>query len=594
MASYETAKGETSAASSSVPGDKLTEVKEPPSYEHFMLKDLDTGMKSYVTDTEWIEQPVVPSTFLPDPQRPDDADVTVSPSAAVYSTGGFENGAREGFVSTKDVSTGRREGVGASAFANTDYNGGDRPPAAPGGIPRTAVRGRQTRRARSDEVTADRGLFRPSEHVRVIAHKKRERDFINVYRWQSVHGHTGAIRVLRFNSGGEWLASAGADRLVKVWRIDRRLSHARESSDTLIDSHGRSVEIPGSTAPTRNNDTKYPTSGYSYIRDKAPFLTCRGHTSDVTDLSWSKNNFLLSASADRSMRLWHPRSKTCLRRILLNDIVTSVSFHPTDEQICIAGLSNGMITMWHMKEDKMLSEADTDELVTAVAITPDGTTALVGTLRGRCKLYALFDEIQFEWQFRHTTQLDVRSRRAKNASGKKICGFQFTNKGDKVLISSNDSRLRLYRLDDKSMMTKFVGGVNSESRLSGSFDPLGRYMLCGTENRSVVIWDMPAVEGTSCKPSINGRGNISNLNSASTSRSVDDDETDVAHKKDAGFVHETFVVQEKGIVTAALFAPTIVPRDNMFLYAPTSNPKTCGLVIITASDDGFIRVFGCC
>lgn len=574
--------GALQAPPSTATSPKLSNAS-PPTQEHFMLKDLDTGMKSFVTDTEWIEQPVVPSSFLSDPHSAGAAD-----NPATLSTG-IERGALA--ASVAPVAT----GVSGSVA-------GTRPPIAPHGPPRNAGRVRQTRRSRSDEASGDRRTLRPSDHVRVLAHKKREREFINLYRWQHIRAHTGAIRVLEFNVCGEWLASAGADRTVRIWRIDTQLAHSSEREEILTDCDGRANA--NSTVRTyEKNSSSRPGSGYTYIRNASPFVVCRGHSSDVTDLSWSKNDFLLSGSADRTMRLWHPQAKACLRRIRLNDIVTSVSFHPTDEQICIAGLSNGTVVMCHVKDGKTLSEADTDELVTATAITPDGTTALVGTLYGRCKFYALFDEIQAEWQFRHTTQLDVRSRRAKNAAGKKICGFRFYGKGDKVLVSSNDSRLRLFRLDDKSVLTKFVGGVNVESRLQGSFDPTGRYMLCATENRTVVIWDMPITEESTYVANSNGERSSSDRSNIARGGGNDDEnqasfsaqsEANNLRRKDAGLIHESFTVQEKGTVTAAVFAPVLVPRDSMFLHAPISNAKTCGIVIITASDQGDIRVFGCC
>lgn len=35
-----------------------------------------------------------------------------------------------------------------------------------------------------------------------------------------------------------------------------------------------------------------------------PYRTYAGHKADVIDLAWSKANFLLSASIDKTVRLW--------------------------------------------------------------------------------------------------------------------------------------------------------------------------------------------------------------------------------------------------------------------------------------------------
>lgn len=525
----------------------------PPSNEHFLLKDLDTGMKSFVTDQEWVEKPVVPSVFLSSP----------SPLAQT---------ATKKHAATDALAALHRSNPTGTIIPS-------KPPPHPQG--QSGRYGRQVqKRARSDELHSSQAMLRPNDHVRVLSHKKRDRDrdFTNLYRWQHVRAHHGAIRVLEFNSSGKWLATAGADTFVKIWLVNCNLE---ENQFNGPNTSGKISDYSSLDDPPKSHTN--PT--YAYLRTGAPALTCRGHTSDVTDLAWSKNNFLLSASLDGTIRLWHPSSKTCLRRLLHGDMVTSVAFHPTDEQICISGTSDGILHMWHLRERKILSQTDTDDLITATAITPDGTTALVGTQHGRCKFYALFDEIQAEWQFKHTTQLDVRSRRARHASGKKVCGFRFYANGEKVLVSSNDSRLRLYRLSDKSVVCKFVGCHNSHARLNGSFDPTGRYVLCASEERKVYLWDVHV--DAKCKPA------------EDTNRTTDYDDgsassTAAAQQKDSGSAHESFVVQDFGQVTAAIFAPNCVPQEAMNLRAAFSNPRTCGLVIVTASDDGHLRVFGCC
>lgn len=490
----------------------------PPHPESFLLKDLDTGMRSYVTDQEWVEKPtIVPSQMEPQHSAP--KPPVMPPLETRWS---------------------------------------DRPAHVP-------------KRARSDELQAASRMLRTSDHVRVIAHKKRDRDFTNLYRWQKVRAHSGPIRVIEFNKSGRYLASAGQDSFIKIWDVDMQL----EDNRTNI--------LKGVTASQVTDDAQGATrvhSAYTYIRRGLPLITCKGHTSDVLALSWSKNDFLLSGSVDRTIRLWHPRAKGCLRRLQHSDIVTCVAFHPTDEQICISGTADGKARMWHLKESKLLSSAETDDLITACAITPDGRTGLIGTYHGRCKFYGLFDEIQAEWQFKHTTQLDVRSRRAKNAQGKKICGFRFLGKTDKVMISSNDSRLRLYRLDDKSVLSKFIGHQNNEAHFNASFAPGKQFALCASETKTVHIWEVD--------------DSLSVIRESAAKRpSVPQDENAVA-RKERSAAHESFLVQETGHVTAALFAPIRVPREALHMRSAYTNARTIGLVIVTASDDGDIRVFGCC
>lgn len=493
----------------------------PPHPESFLLKDLDTGMRSYVTDQEWVEKPTVV------PKQMDRKQSTNPPAP--------------------------------------------KPPIMPPLEHRWADRHAELpKRTRSDELHSVRRALRASDHVRVVAHKKRDRDFTNLYRWQRIHAHSGPIRVMEFNKSGRYLATAGQDCIIKIWDIDTRLE---ENRAILLGSGSPSHSAGSAEAINRVN------AAYTYIRKGAPLLTFKGHTSDVLTLSWSKNDFLLSGSVDRTIRLWHPRAKTCLRRLIHSDIVTCVAFHPTDEQICISGSANGEARMWHLKESKLLSSVQADDLITACVITPDGTTALMGTYHGRCKFYALFDEIQGEWQLKPTTQLDVRSRRAKNAQGKKICGFRFLGKTDKVMISSNDSRLRLYRLDDKSVLSKFLGHQNNEAHLNASFAPGQRFVLCGAETRSVHIWEVD--------------DSLRALRESAARRPSSQEESAIA-RKDRSAAHESFVAQDSGTLTAALFAPKQISKEALYLRSTYTNARTSGLVIVTASDEGDIRVFGCC
>lgn len=41
------------------------------------------------------------------------------------------------------------------------------------------------------------------------------------------------------------------------------------------------------------------------LLNPTPYHLWRGHTADVTDLSWSHSHFVLSASADKTVRLWN-------------------------------------------------------------------------------------------------------------------------------------------------------------------------------------------------------------------------------------------------------------------------------------------------
>lgn len=402
--------------------------------------------------------------------------------------------------------------------------------------------------------------------VKIGGNKKGRKEFRGLRKLQGFRAHVGPIRVLAVSPSGSYVASAGSDGKVCVWRVGGRNSGVGAEKC----EEGRPEEVPGML---------YGPYGVDSAVADMPFVTFNGHALDVVSLSWSKNDFLLTASMDRTVRLWHPSLTRSLRKLPHTDFVTTVTFHPQDEQICVSGCADGVLRLWHLKECKLLSVAETGEVLTATRISPDGKNLLAGTVVGRCKFYTLFDEIQGEWQLFHTTQMDVRSSRGKNKKAAKICGISFNELDpNEVIISSADSRIRVYRMDDKSVKWKYVGHVVQETQLSCSMSMCGSFLLSGSENKQVVLWEMEAV---------------ADLNTPEKSGSHDHEEA-ASGGKDRSAVYEAFAPHDNDAVTAAVFSKArYYPLRNMIGEKETSSLRTFGLVVVTASDAGEVSVFAC-
>ena len=136
------------------------------------------------------------------------------------------------------------------------------------------------------------------------------------------------------------------------------------------------------------------------------------------------------------------------------------------------------------------------DLITAVAFAPDGKIAIAGCLNGLC----LFYETE---GLKYHTQIHVRSAHGKNAKGSKVTGIQAIEYPPddpsaevKLLITSNDSRIRVYNLRDKSLELKLKGNENACSQIHASFSDDAQYIICGSEDRKAYIWStrQPEIE----------------------------------------------------------------------------------------------------
>ncbi|KAL2182079.1 WD40-repeat-containing domain protein [Thermothelomyces heterothallicus CBS 202.75] len=308
----------------------------------------------------------------------------------------------------------------------------------------------------------------------------------------------GAIWASEFSKDGRFLATGGRDYVVRVWAV---LSTAEERRAHEED------EVAGGDAGERLS---------APVFREQPVMEFKGHTGEVLDLSWSKNNFLLSSSMDKTVRLWHMSRSECLCTFKHKDFVTRLAFHPRDDRFFLAGSLDTMLRLWSIPDKAVAFSAQLPDLVTAVAFSPDGKVAIAGLLNGYCMFYETEG-------LKLSSQIHVRSSRGKNAKGSKITGIQTmtipppnpldtgtsqapdsdasvsaaapadgtgVREEVRVLITSNDSRVRVYNLHDKSLLLKLKGHENACSQIAATFSDDGKHIICGSEDRKTFIWSL--------------------------------------------------------------------------------------------------------
>ena len=71
--------------------------------------------------------------------------------------------------------------------------------------------------------------------------------------------------------------------------------------------------------------------------------------------------------------------------------------------------------------------------------------------------------------------------------GRKVTGISFLVKEKRqyMLVTTNDSRLRVMSLDTFSITTKFKGHVNRSRQLKASLSSDRKYIACGSDNGRV-------------------------------------------------------------------------------------------------------------
>ncbi|QDZ17522.1 WD40 repeat domain-containing protein [Chloropicon primus] len=351
------------------------------------------------------------------------------------------------------------------------------------------------------------------KQVKVNVHKKIYKEFTDLRITQELVAHKGAVWSMKFSVDGMYLATAGQDEIVRIWQV-------KEGA--------------------KSENAKSEDKKNSFFHSK-PYRLYGGHKADILDLCWSKTQFLLSSSMDKTVRLWHISMNECLRVFSHTDFVTSIQFHPIDDKYFLSGSLDEKVRLWSIPEQTVIDWVNIHEMVTAVCFSPDGKKAVIGSYKGKCRFYSVEGN-----QFEYITQMDVKNTRGKNSRGKKITGLQYMPGVDRfLLVTSNDSRIRMY--DGFTLCCKYKGHRNANSQIASGFSPGGGFVACGSEDGSVCIWSTINTFIPSVNPFYTG------------------------YRSDKNASFESFLASDD-IVTSAVFAPhhdNVTISGNLGIAPPT-------------------------
>jgi WD40 repeat protein len=253
---------------------------------------------------------------------------------------------------------------------------------------------------------------------------------------KNLQGHCNTIYAIASSGPQQLLASGHEDQTVKLWHL------------------------PGSHSEPGPGDLQ-------------PFRILQGHRDRVFSVVFSPDDqWLASASADRTIKLWNPHTGQCLRTLHgHHSWVWSIAVHPDGQRLASASYDH-TIKLWDVQTgDCLQTWQGHNSSVLAIAFAPDGRTAVSG---GYGQLIKRWDvetgQCLGTWQ----------------AHGNRVWAVAISADG-RVATAGDDQTIKLWDLRTGQCLQTLQGHSSQVLRLL--FTAAGQ-LVSSAADRTIKLWDL--------------------------------------------------------------------------------------------------------
>jgi len=252
---------------------------------------------------------------------------------------------------------------------------------------------------------------------------------VDLQPFRILHGHSNRVFSVAFSHNGQLLASASADRTIKLWN-----PHTGQCLKTL-----------------------------------------HGHGSWVWAIAFSPNsNFLASGSYDHTIKIWDVPSGECLQTLQGHPgSVLAIAFSQDGKTFFSSGYDS-IVKRWDLETGNCLNtwEADSNR-VWAVAVSPDNQYVATGGDDSLVRLWDIDTGVCLRTFSGHTSQA--------------LC-ILFTADGSRMISGSSDRTIKIWNLVTGDCLATLQNHLHWVWSLS--LTPDDQTLLSGSWDETINCWDI--------------------------------------------------------------------------------------------------------
>lgn len=203
-------------------------------------------------------------------------------------------------------------------------------------------------------------------------------------------GHTGAVRSVAFAPSGILLLSGSHDNSLRLWDLEQ----ATEAK--ALRGHGSRVEAvaispTGKLAVSGSQDGSvrvWDVAGYAESRTIGS-RTLAGHADAVLAARFAADGRVLTASRDRTAKLWDPSGVELVRFEQGHEFLATSAVFYDDGQRLVTGAGDNTARVWNVGSGAELMVMRGAGRAGAVAVDPAGQLLATGGAKGAVQLWDL-------------------------------------------------------------------------------------------------------------------------------------------------------------------------------------------------------------
>jgi len=196
----------------------------------------------------------------------------------------------------------------------------------------------------------------------------KERDF---------PGHTLALTAVAFSGNGQMVAAASADKSISVWnaadaKLLKKIPVPAAANAVAFSPDGKSIVAGLADNSIRTFTIAESKDKKKESKDEGKTLT--GHTGPVTNLAFTPKGDLVSASADKTVRLWTAAGEA--KKLEHTGPVVSLALSKDGK--LVAAAAEKSIKVWSIDDGKEAATLTAPTDIRGLAFSPDAKRLVAG------------------------------------------------------------------------------------------------------------------------------------------------------------------------------------------------------------------------